>query len=475
MLDGCGLPVYSSALRIFLPLKEKRQLTMTAITDPRDIIDNSKMTMLQIVVVALTVFLNALDGFDVLVISVSANGIAEDFGISRAALGFVLSAELAGMAVGSVLLGGVADKRGRRFTLLLCLVVMALGMFLTTTVNDAVMLCVWRVFTGLGIGGMLSSTNAVVAEFSSKKRRALCISLMVIGYPLGGIIVSYVATLVLADGTWRQLFTLGAVVTTALIPVIYFLVPESVHWLARTQPENALERVNRSLKQLGHSLVSALPGLDNGETKKTSLMDIFSPALRRITIVLTLAYFFHIVTFYFILKWTPIIVSDFMGLPGFLAPTVLFWVNVGGALGGLTYGLLAGRIGLKPLSIVLLALTTVAVVMFGRMDTATDDLTNMKMLAAFAGFFGNAGISGLYSLVAYSFPSHVRATGTGFVIGMGRGGAFMSPIFAGFLFEWQFSLPTIGLVMGIGSLFGAITLCFLKFRQDSSDTEEVVV
>jgi MFS family permease len=86
----------------------------------------------------------------------------------------------------------------------------------------------------------------------------------------------------------------------------------------------------------------------------------------------------------------------------------------------------------------------------------------MAYLAAIAGFFGNAGVSGLYSIAAYAFPTHVRATGTGFVIGVGRGGAVLAPILAGYLLDTGFSLPTLGMVMGAGSLCGAITLMFVK-------------
>jgi len=87
-------------------------------TDPREIIDQSKMTALQIIVVAMTVFLNAMDGFDVLSIAFASPGIAREWGIAQTALGVVLSMELIGMAFGSILIGGVADKIGRRPTLL---------------------------------------------------------------------------------------------------------------------------------------------------------------------------------------------------------------------------------------------------------------------------------------------------------------------------------------------------------------------
>ena len=84
-------------------------------TDPRQTLLGSPMGMLQIIVVFIAVGLNALDGFDVMSISFASNGILREWHITRAVLGAVLSMELIGMAVGSVVLGGVADRIGRRF------------------------------------------------------------------------------------------------------------------------------------------------------------------------------------------------------------------------------------------------------------------------------------------------------------------------------------------------------------------------
>src|SRR5512138_2168009 len=124
--------------------------------DPRDLIATSPMSALQIGVVGLTVCLNALDGFDVLSISFASPGIAKEWGVESGALGIVLSMELIGMAIGSAAIGGVADKIGRRPTMLGCLVLMATGMVMATTVHSVVDLSIWRVMTGLGIGGMLA-------------------------------------------------------------------------------------------------------------------------------------------------------------------------------------------------------------------------------------------------------------------------------------------------------------------------------
>lgn len=142
--------------------------------DPRNYLDKDKMSRLQVIVVIITTLLNAIDGFDVLSISFAAPGIAKEWGTTPAALGIVLSMELIGMAIGSFILGGVADRIGRRRTILGCLVVMTAGMLLVTTASNVIQLSIWRVLVGIGIGGILACVNAVVAEFSSIKRRGFC-------------------------------------------------------------------------------------------------------------------------------------------------------------------------------------------------------------------------------------------------------------------------------------------------------------
>lgn len=448
-------------------------------TDPREIIDKSAMTSMQYLIVFITVLLNAMDGFDVLAISVSGPGIMGEFGIDRAQLGGVLAAELVGMSIGSVILGGVADKIGRRRMALACLLVMSAGMFMATTAGSVLMLSFWRVITGLGIGGMLSTTNALVAEFSNRKHRGLCISMMVIGYPLGGILCGEVGKAVLVDGAtnWRSMFMAGGIFSGLMIPVVWFLMPESVHWLTRTQPVNALERINAALRKMGHAIIAVLPEIHETDRKK-SVGDIFSPALAMSTILVTIAYFCHITTFYYILKWTPTIVTE-MGIGASAASGVLTWANVGGALGGAVFGLLTTRIGLKPLTIGILVLSMIGVALFGR---SAPDVMQLSMLAAFAGFFGNAGISGLYTIVAYVFPTHVRATGTGFVIGVGRGGAVLAPWIAGLLLQGgqdsgaplADTLATVGLVMGTGSLVAAFALLFLRMGTDKPQMRQKV-
>jgi benzoate transport len=431
-------------------------------TDPRETLSSSPMSTLQIVAVAITIGLNALDGFDVLSISFASPGIAAEWGIDRAALGIVLSMELIGMAIGSLVLGGTADKIGRRPTMIGCLILMTIGMFMATTVTSLVELSVWRILTGLGIGGLLAAINAVAAEYSNHKRRHLSVALMAIGYPVGAVVGGMITARLLQTQDWRSVFYFGAGVTAAFIPLVLLFVPESVHWLTRKQPAGALEKINKTLARMRHPTVASLPEI-SADVRKKSVAEIFAPSLIATTLLVAATYFFHIITFYYILKWVPKIVVD-MGFAASSAAGVLVWTNVGGALGGAVLGVLTMRFGVKGLTMGAMVLSTVMVAIFGR---TPPDLQKLSLICACAGFFTNAAIVGMYAIFAQVFPTHVRASGTGFGIGIGRGGSVLAPIIAGFLFTGGIGLPAVSLIMALGSLVAAGVLMMLKMKVDT--------
>lgn len=432
--------------------------------DPRTIVEEAPMSALQIAAVGVAFGLNALDGFDVLSISFAAPGIAAEWGIDRAALGIVLSMELIGMALGSVVLGGVADRIGRRSTILGCLLVMVIGMFMVPHAGGIVALSCWRVLTGLGIGGMIAAINAVTAEYANIRRRNLALAIMVIGYPIGAVAGGTIAAVLLKNGDWRAVFDFGAIVTACFIPLVWFLVPEPVQFLVSRRPAGALAKVNRTLARMGHGPVDSLP-VPTAEEEGGSIADILKPGLLRITVLLTFAYFAHILSFYFILKWVPKIVADF-GYPAGQAAGVLVWANVGGAVGGAIFGLLAQRFQLKPMTVVVLAMSSVMVALFGAAGVRS--YGGLAALACASGLFTNSALVGLYTIFARAFPTHVRATGTGFAIGVGRGGAALSPILAGFLFQAGLPLAGVAIALALGSLVAAFALAGVKLRFDGA-------
>ena len=428
--------------------------------DPKSIIDDGAMGSAQWVAVLVTVGLNALDGFDVLSISFASPGIARDWGIDKATLGWVLSMELFGMAAGSLLLGGVADKVGRRPTILGCLIAMAAGMFGAGHAHGVAQLWPWRLLTGLGIGGTLAAINAAAAELSNRRWRSFAMALMVIGYPLGGVIGGMFVQKLLASASWHAVFIAGGWVTGAFLPIVWWLLPESVAFLDRRRAPAALEQINRILARLGHPPAATLSEAPP-QGERRSLVDIFKPALLATTLLATFAYFAHITSFYFLIKWVPKIVVD-MGFAPQAAAGVLTWVSLGGAVGGALFGLIATRIALRPLTVFTLLAGALMIAGFGRV---AQDLDSLKSTLAVTGLFTNAAIAGFYLLFARVFPTHVRATGTGFAIGVGRGGAVLAPIIAGYLLNAGLAVKSVALIMAGGSLLAAVALLVLRVRE----------
>jgi hypothetical protein len=123
------------------------------------------------------------------------------------------------------------------------------------------------------------------------------------------------------------------------------------------------------------------------------------------------------------------------------------------------FGLIATRVGLKVLTIVTLVGSSAMVVWFGR---GSPDLASLSSTVAVGGLFINSAIGGYYLLFAKVFPTHVRATGTGFAVGVGRAGAVLAPIIAGYLFQARFGMQAVATIMAMGSLLSAAALLALK-------------
>jgi MFS family permease len=432
-------------------------------TNPIKVIDDNPMSARQWIVIVLMIMLNGLDGFDVLSSAFAAPGITEEWGIPRSELGIVLSAELIGMGFGSVILGSVADKIGRKLAMLICLVIMAIGMYMAHAAEAVWPLTVWRFITGLGIGGMLAATNAVTAETSSREGRSLAMALYVIGYPVGGVVGGIAAQeWLLVDYDWRSVFLFGSVVTAIMIPLVILLVPETPAFYAARRPEGALDKINKSLRALQQPPIEALPEVE-ASAPKPKVTDILADArLRPTTLLLAFGYLFHTITFYYILKFAVQIVHD----SGFSQPdaaSTLTWANVGGAIGGFLFGFLLRKWDIKGPTIACAVLGSAAVAAFGM---GSDTLWGWRVATFLTMFFLNAAIVGYYAAFARGFPAFARATGTGFVLGVGRAGAAGSPIIAGFLFTalGNSQLLAVSSIMSIGAIIGAGLVWLLPLR-----------
>jgi MFS family permease len=304
---------------------------------------------------------------------------------------------------------------------------------------------------------MLSATSAMVAEFSNDRRRGLNVSLNIAGYSTGAILGGLLASALLAGtGDWRSVFLLGAVATGAAIPLAFFLLPESIDSLIARRRPDAVVQVNTTLARLGRAPIAQLPP-PPAQVEKPSVLTLFSPRYAGVTLLLTIAYFAQIMFFYYVQKWIPKIVVD-MGFDQASAGRVLVIANIGNLGGAVAIGLAAQRFALRPLVIAAMLAGVAAIAVFG---LGFNDLVKLSAAAAVAAFFINAGVVGMYPILAQAYPAALRASGTGFVIGIGRGGSAVGPVVAGALFAGGSGVMTVSLVMGAGGLLAAAMLVLL--------------
>jgi len=228
-------------------------------TDPRITAADLPMSPMQWAVVAITVGLSALDGFDVLVVTLVAPKLVAEWHIDHAALGMVLSAGLFGMPAGSLFLAPLADVFGRRRIIFSTLSLMGIGMILSCTAHGTWSLALYRLITGVGIGGMIPVINPIAAEFANAKRQDLAVSLMAVGYPIGGVVGASVAVYVMLYFRWPFLFFLGAALSLVMGLIVWRWLPESISFLIERPTSSSLARANILLERCRQPLVSALP------------------------------------------------------------------------------------------------------------------------------------------------------------------------------------------------------------------------
>ncbi|WP_454765920.1 MFS transporter [Cupriavidus campinensis] len=415
------------------------------------LIPDRDMSWFQIAAVAICVAINMLDGFDVLALALTAPSIAKDWGLKPTELGVLFSASLAGMAIGSLTIAPVADRAGRRPTVLACLVLLSVGMIASAFAHDVTQLGLLRFVTGLGIGGVLPSINTLVAEYSSARRRDLSISMMTVGYSVGATLGGLAAVYLVTHHGWRSVFLAGGVLSIAMFPVALAMLPESLDFLAARRPAGALDKINRILGRLGQTALAALPPQRAAAAQRV-FGELLRGTQRRSTVIASAAFMLVMLTFYFLLSWTPKMLVD-MGLTVESGISGSVVMNLSGVVGGVALGWLTARYGLKRMAITYFSLCFASVVVFTLISPST---ANLIAMAALIGFFMNGAVVCLYALAPRVFPPQVRATGTGLALGFGRLGGTIGPYLAGLLIAAGWSRTAYSAVLAAPMLLAGV-------------------
>ncbi|MEL4893490.1 MFS transporter [Xanthomonas protegens] len=393
-----------------------------------------RMSGFQWTAIAVCVLLNMLDGFDVMVMAFIAPHVSEAWRLSGKMLGIALSAGLVGMALGSLLLAPLADRWGRRSMILCCLVILTIGMAASALAQDIWQLAALRVFTGIGIGGMLAGVGVITAEYASPKWRSTAVALQATGYPIGATLGGLIAAMLLGRWGWHAAFLFGALASLLCIPVVLALLPESLDFLLSRRPPDALARLNVLLTRMRAPTLDALPPRPPVQ-EKAGYAALFTPRLRRNSVLIALGFFMHMFAFYFVLSWTPKLLVQ-AGLSAEQGVTGGVLLNLGGIVGGALFGGLAARFLLPRLTAASFLIAALGMAAFATLGTQLQLAFPVAFVIG-AALFGS--MAGLYALAPIVFAPSVRTTGLGWAIGIGRVGAILSPMTVGVLVDagWQ--------------------------------------
>ena len=424
------------------------------------LMDEKPMVSFQWGVIALCFLINMLDGFDVLVMAFTAASVSAHWGLNGISLGYLLSAGLVGMAIGSLFIAPWADRVGRRPLIIVCVGIAGSGMIASSQAESVEILGVLRLVTGLGIGGILASSYVIAGEYANKRWRGLAISLQSTAYALGATIGGLIAAQMIPALGWRSVFLYGGIVTLATLPILFLWLPESIAFLISRQPDRALERVNRLLTRVKISPLRELPvaNADARMALRMTFAQLFSPKLLRSTLLIWAAFFLVMFGFYFVMSWTPrLLVSA--GLSNQQGITGGVLLNVGGIFGTALIGLLAARFSLSKVLMVYLLINACLLAMFVRF---TDNLNLAFMLAALIGIFVNGCVAGLYAMTPAIYDATLRVTALGWAIGVGRSGAILSPLVAGSLIDARWTPAHLYLLFAVAFVAAAVAVGLLN-------------
>lgn len=429
----------------------------------RERIDAGPLVPTMFLVIAIGFLLNLVDGFDVVAMSVAGPAISSEWGISDDQKGFILSAALFGMAIGAALIAPYSDVIGRRRMILLATAMIGTSMIVTGFIPASVPLMIAiRVVSGLGIGVIMVSGAAIATEFAPERYRNLAVTMVVMGYPFGAMVVGPVAGLIIPHQGWEMLFVYGGAATLVLGAVFFFVLPESVEFLAnRPVPTgDDLLRINAILQQLRRAPLPELPlRSQDAPLRAANVASLFQAPHTLDTVFLWVIYFLGFLTVYFLMSWMPSLFVDagFTRAEGALALTIH---NFGAVVGIVIIGVLTTRIRLaRPIGLFFMGSAVFLGLLYA---LKPQSITVLNGAVFIIGVLLQGGFTAVYALAARIYPASIRATGIGWGAGLGRTGAIVSPTVAGFLSVAGWDLYSLSLLFAIPLIIAGILVMRYK-------------
>lgn len=340
------------------------------------------------------------EGYDMLVAGIAAPKFAPVFGLNPEQLGWVFSASTFGLFVGALAGGRLADRIGRRAVVIGSLILLGVFSIGSALVGDLPGLLAMRFATGLGLGGVLPNILALTSESAPRPERAAArVTLLGSAMPFGGAILG-VLSAAMPDLDWRVVFWIGGLAPLVVAAIMAFALPEST----------AFRRADRTRTSISEAL--------RGDGRLAASILIWTSS------------FFVALSLYLMINWLPSMLTG-RGFDRGSVGMAIMMLTFGGAASGLVFGPLSRS---RRKALLYVACWAGIIASVAAMALPARDALIAAAASFGVGFFLSGGQFLLYALATQLYPDHVRGSGVGFAVGIGRLGAVAGPLLAGVLF-----------------------------------------
>ncbi|WAH98818.1 MFS transporter [Arthrobacter sp. MMS18-M83] len=379
------------------------------------------------------------DGYDLIVYgTVQGSLITETgWGLTKATAGTLGSMAFLGMMIGAIFAGRMSDSWGRRRTIISCAALFSIFTILCAFAPNAAVFGGLRLLAGIGLGGLVPSANALVAELVPAKWRSTIATLMMSGVPIGGSIAALAGIPLIPAFGWPVMFLVAAVALLVVVPLGMRFLPETLPPAkSMKQTESVGFRSLLLAPYLGMSLLFAI----------STLVTLFA--------------------WYGLGTWLP----NLMQLAGYnlgSALTFALALNLGAVVGSVATAWAGTRFGPIPTAI---AAAAVAAVALGVLVAGPPvGLVYVMLVLAGVGTHGTQCL--IIAAVASHYPAHLRGTALGWALGVGRIGAVAAPQAGGLLLAAGLGVNSNFLAFAGAAAVAAVLLGAIGSKIKTAKTE----
>jgi AAHS family 4-hydroxybenzoate transporter-like MFS transporter len=423
--------------------------------DVQDFLNEHRFSAFQWCIFALCFLIVLADGFDTAAIGFIAPSLIKEWGVTKPALGPVLSAALFGLAAGALSSGPLADRIGRKAVLVASVAVFGVAALASSFSQSLGQLTALRFATGLGLGAAMPNAVTLMSEYCPDKLRATLTNAMFCGFPLGAAFGGFLAAWMIPQFGWRSVLMLGGIAPLVLAAAMLAMLPESVRYMvAKAQP---VERIRAALARISPQAAQAssftLSESRPAATGRSGIGLVLSPQYLVGSVMLWVAYFMGLVIFYALINWMPILFKD-AGVEPRSATLISALFPLGGC-GAILFGWLMDRFNANKIIAAGFLVTAALVYAIGQ---AAGNVGGLVAIVFLAGAFMNTAQSSLPALAAAFYPTSGRATGVSWMLGFGRFGGIAGSFLVAELTRRQFGFADIFAVVAVPGALAAAAL-----------------